>query len=455
MNGWFQVCTLADDRSAKPAQLRPRPVRNLCCISLNFPPSSIASVHRARHLAKYLPDYGWQPTIICADERDLDETPDWRLHELVPKDALVHKVRGIPLSLTRVFGITDLGLRTFWSLRKELTKLAQETHFDAIFITGWPFYQMLLSRRLKSLFRAPLVLDFQDPWISAWGSAQSVFSKAGVAHHLATALEPRAVRNADFVTSVSEVQNAEMAARYPWLDANRMAAIPIGGDPDDFSVLRDSPLGDFEYQLDPGCMHLSYVGTLLPRAGGLLRVLFRAFAQFRRNKPALAARVRLNFVGTSNQANDTGTFRVLPIAEAEGVGDAVREVPRRLPYLDALSVLARSDGVLLIGSDEPHYTASKIYPGLMSGRPFLSLFHPASSAHSVLSAAGGGYAFAYEGDKHAPELEEAMADALATMVGLNRSLKGANPSASLPFEARSIAGTFAAIFDRLASEKLL
>ena len=46
-----------------------------------------------------------------------------------------------------------------------------------------------------------------------------------------------------------------------------------------------------------------------------------------------------------------------------------------MPYLEAIGVLARSDGITLIGSDEPHYTPSKIYPGLMAGRPFISLFH--------------------------------------------------------------------------------
>jgi len=390
---------------------------------------------------------------VCADERDLDEILDWRLHELVPQDALVHKIRGLPLALTRPVGITDLGLRMFWSLRKELTKLGRERRFDAVFITGWPFYQMLLGRHLKSLLGAPLVLDFQDPWMSAWGAAQSALSKAGLMHRLATVLEPWALRHADFVTSVSDAQNEDMAARYPWLNANRMAGIPIGGDPDDFIALRASSPSDVEHHLEPGYVHLSYVGTFLPRAGVLMRVLFRAFAQLRLKKPALAARIRLNFVGTSNQANDASTYRVHPIAEAEGVGDAVREIPRRLPYLDALAVLARSDGVLLIGSDEPHYTASKIYPGLMCGRPFLSLFHRASSAHAILTGSGGGFAFAYTGPDQFPVLESALAEAMEKLVCSPDPLGIADPAAYAAYHARAITRRFADIFDRLAAQQ--
>ena len=90
-----------------------------------------------------------------------------------------------------------------------------------------------------------------------------------------------------------------------------------------------------------------------------MRVLLKAFAKLRSTEPALAARVRLNFVGTSNQPNDDASYRVIPIAEEVGVAEAVREIPRRIPFLQALKVLAQSNGLLLIGSDEPHYTASK------------------------------------------------------------------------------------------------
>src|SRR5262249_15126890 len=133
-------------------------------------------------------------------------------------------------------------------------------------ITGAPFYPMLLTPEIKRRFGVPVVLDFQDPWVSAWGSARPMLSKAGLSHALATWLEPRAVRSAAFVTSVSDTQNAEMLARYPLLDARRVAGIPIGGDRDDFEALRAAPPADAEDELEPGKIHLSYVGTFLPRS---------------------------------------------------------------------------------------------------------------------------------------------------------------------------------------------
>jgi hypothetical protein len=310
---------------------------------------------------------------------------------------------------------------------------------------------MLLAPVIKQRFDVPVVLDFQDPWVSEWGAAQSPLSKAGVAHKLAAFLEPCALREADFVVSVSDGQNNEMATRYPWFDSSRMASIPIGGDPDDFVFLRSGTAIEGKNDLEPHFTHLSYVGTFLPRAGSLVRTLFRAFARLRAVEPALAARVRLNFIGTSNQPNDATSYRVRPLAEAEGVAEAVREIPKRLPYLDALGALARSDGALLIGSDEPHYTASKIYPALMSGRPFLSLYHRASSAHAILTAAGGGRAFAFATFEELAALEAPLMDGLRTLAVAPESLGRPEPSTYAPYQACAIASRFADIFDNLVA----
>ena len=60
------------------------------------------------------------------------------------------------------------------------------------------------------------------------------------------------------------------------------------------------------------------------------------------------------------------------------------ETPGRLDYLDALSVLTQASAIVLLGSSEPHYTASKLYPALLARRPVLALFHEASSVVSIL-----------------------------------------------------------------------
>jgi hypothetical protein len=426
-------------------------IRRAVLLSPYFPPSTLAGVHRARHLAKHLPAAGWEPIVLCVDETNDEQRLDHALAALVPERVQTVRVGALPARFTRPFGIGEISLRAWGPLRRALFQLLETQRINVVLITGAPFYPMLLTPAIKRRFGVPVILDFQDPWVSAWGAAQPMLSKPGLSHALATWLEPRAVRSADFLTSVSDTQNAEMCARYPFLHTDRMAGIPIGGDRDDFDAIRAAPQGEGEDDLEPGKIHLSYVGTFLPRSGALLQALFRAFARLRAAEPALGNRVRLNFVGTSNQPNDDFSYRVSPIAKAMGVADAVVEIPRRLPYLRALGILCQSHGVLLIGSDEPHYTASKIYPGLMCGRPFLSVFHRASSAHEILSASGGGRAFAFTTPDELSALEVPLAEALRTLVLAPDSLGIVNPTTYAPYEASAISRRFADIFDSIST----
>jgi hypothetical protein len=133
-------------------------------------------------------------------------------------------------------------------------------------------------------------------------------------------------------------------------------------------------------------VHLVYVGTLLPNGVETLRLLLAGLAQARRDDE-LARRLRLHFFGTSNQSN-ADRCRALPLAAEFGLTDVVTESPGRLDYLDALSVLTHASAIVLLGSAEPHYTASKLYPALLARRPLLALFHEKSSVVSILQSVG-------------------------------------------------------------------
>lgn len=425
-------------------------MKTVLIISPHFPPSTLAGVHRARHLAKHLPSQGWHPIVVRVDNMHYAETPDPALAALVPESVEQVRTGAVAAPLARIVGVGDIGLRGYFPIKSAIEKLVSAHRPDAILITGSPFYPMLLSGWIKRRFGIPVMLDFQDPWVSAEGATRPKWSKGGLAHRLALALEPRAVRHADFITSVSDRQNEEMVTRYPWLDRARMAAIPIGGDPDDFAALRGNPPQNLQVRLDSRRINLSYVGTFLPRAGPLVRTIFQALRELRQSNPEIAAKLTLHFVGTSNQPDGHKRFRVQDIAREEDVGDFVVETPQRVPFLEALNILANSHGLLLIGSDEPHYTASKIYPALMSGRPYVSLFHASSSAHNILTKAGGGRTFAFDSPENLPGLVPPLRNALVELAVVPDAFGHAESKSYAAYTADSVAGDFAKIFDVLS-----
>ena len=425
---------------------------NVAIISPYFPPSTLAGVHRARHLVKHLPATGWNPIVLCVDEAFHEQDLDFGLLKLVARDADVRKVSAISAKYTRPFGIGEISLRAWIPIRKMLSSLILNEQVHAVLITGSPYFPMLMTRWIKRRYGIPVILDFQDPWVSNWGMGEPRLSKAGLSHQLATWLEPRAVRYADFVTSVSAGQNAEMLARYPWLRADRMRAIPIGGDPDDFSALREAGFKSGAEILAPGMINLSYVGSYWGAAELTVRAVMRGFSRLRASDPQLAARICLNFIGTNAGSSDVITKRVQQIAVSEGIVSSVREVPRRLPYLEALEVMTSSDGLLLLGSGETHYTASKIYPALLSRRPYLSLFHADSSSHRILSAAGGGYNLMFHSMEDLRRLDGAIAEGLKAMAIHQGDYGEPKMSAYEPFLAGNIARSFASIFDDILAK---
>ncbi len=427
--------------------------RRVLIVSPYFPPSTLAGVHRARHLAKHLPATGWRPIILCVNESQHEERLDSELARMLPQGLEIVKVNAWPVSRTRRAGIGDIGLRAFPHLRAGLKKTMVSYKPDVVFFTGSPFYPMLLARMVKQRFGLPVVLDFQDPWVSRWGQGRSLFSKSGLSHALARMLEPIAIRSADFITSVSETQNAQLLERYPSLGKTKMAAIPIGCDPADYNFLRANPISQPEVRLLAGAINFTYVGAFMPRSEPVVEQLFRAAAKLRVSDPELASQLRLNFVGTSNQPNSFDGYKVRRIAETFNVSDLVLETPQRVPYLEALSLLANSNVILLLGSDEPHYTASKIYPALLSGRPSLAIFHRSSSAYDILSRCGGTKVLGFENVGELNALSGNLVRALRELALRPEVVGNAQKSLLAPYEAKNIAQQFAMIFNSLIAEK--
>lgn len=420
-------------------------------VSPYFPPSSLAGVHRTRHLAKHLPAAGWHPLIVAVHEDCYDHPPDHTLAALMPTDLEVTKVNAIPSAVSRLAGVGDISLRAYQTLQTAIDNLIRRHAPKVVMITGSPYFPMMFAPRLRRVFGVPVVLDFQDPWVSSWGETQPRLSKRGLSHMIASNLEPIALGAASFVTSVSERQNEELRARYPWLDAARMAAIPIGGDSDDFQTLRSHSLVEGPERTHPSSEYtIAYVGTIWPAVAPTVDVLIGALTRIRDRAPSIFSCLRLQFVGSSANPRDLTGYKVLPLAAAAGVGSIVEETPQRVAYGEALRAMAAADANLVLGSMEPHYTASKLFPILMSGTKYISLLHRDSSAHALALRAGGGRALAFSTPAELAALECVVADTIVELVTHPQSCGGVDPAAYAPFEARNISQRFAGIFEEIS-----
>jgi hypothetical protein len=435
-------------------------LRRVLMIAPHFPPDTGAATHRVRLLAPHLREYGWEPTVLTVERSANEGRQDPELEAMVPGDLRVIRAPAWSAGWTRKLGIGDLGLRAFSGLYREAARLLSSEPYDALFITIFPTYPALLGPLLKSRFGTPFVLDYIDPWVSAWGKEVgggrdgTVDLKSRLTRLLALGLEPVAVRAADAVTAVSSGTYDMIQQRIPALSRTKCAAIPYGGDSADFDYLRARPRENPYFDRGDGNFHISYVGTLLPLGFDTLRAVLEALKLLRVSALGVYQRLRIHFFGTSNQTSGSPQMRVLPVAREIGVEDRVREHPLRVDYLDALTVQVQASAILLMGSTEPHYTASKLYPALLAGRPLIAVYHVESSVSDAMrkvTAPPGAHLITYSEADPPKNHSREIAEALVSLV--EHSFPGhlSWPQGELEkFSARSLAGQLARVLDSVA-----
>src|SRR5919201_396527 len=309
-------------RDTNALKTMPRCDRRLLMISPHFPPDSSAGTHRVRLLAPHLAAFGWTPTVLTVAEQDYESRLDPELQGLVPGSLDVVRTRALPTRVTRRFGVGDLGLRSLPGLRRNALRLHRTHPFDAIFITIYPTYPAVLGPMFKRRFGVPFILDYQDPWVGAWGKevgggdGGAVDTKSRSTRAVAERLEPRVLQAADGVTAVSARTYEEAFAR-TGVAPCAAAEIPIGWDAADVDAV-ERRQAHKQLIPDDGRINICYTGTLLPLGVSTLRTVLVGVRALIERDPQLADRVRFYFFGTSNQTAG-GDARVLPYARELGI----------------------------------------------------------------------------------------------------------------------------------------
>jgi len=312
--------------------------RRVLMVSPHFPPDTSAGAHRVRLLAPYLAEFGWEPTVMTVETSAYEGRLDPDLARLVPAGLRIVRARAWSPGRTRWLGIGDLGLRSFHGLKHACEELLRQERFDALFITIYPTYTALLGPILKRKYGLPFVLDYQDPWVGSWGLDAGPGGvpdfKSKVSRAIAARLEPIAARSADALTAVSARTYEDVLARIPDARPRTCAAIPLGVDVTDLAALRQTSRRHPCFDAADGHVHVSYVGTLLPKGHAIAQSVCVALARIRERHPDLFERLRVHFIGTSNQRDSQSQPCALPMAARRLSG-----CPRRAGALTRDSVV--------------------------------------------------------------------------------------------------------------------
>lgn len=366
----------------------------LLLVCPSFPPSNAADAQRLRMLLPHLGATGCEAEVLAVAPDCLSAPLDPWQAEGLPTEVPVHRIRGLALAWSRLPGLGGVPARTMAALDRAGSRLLRRGGFDGVYFSTTAFGLFRLGPRWRRRHGTPFVLDYQDPWVNDFyrrnpairppgGRLKYAFSDSLNRFH-----EPRVLRHTSGMTAVSPAYGQQIRHRYPWLKDLPEKVLPFPGEPEDFVRLPNSSPWPLPFDPEDGLVHWVSIGRGGADLAPALNGLFSAIAAHA--DPLLRQRLRLHFLGTSYAAAGRGIPSVRPIANRYGLEDCVDERTDRLPLSEALRCLKAAHALLVIGSCDASYTASKIYPYLLARRPLLAIMHQRSSIVDLIQRCGGG-----------------------------------------------------------------
>jgi hypothetical protein len=366
---------------------------HLLLVSPRFPPSSAADSQRLRMLLPHLAAEGCSAEVLAVDASCCADAVDpWQAEHLsaaVP----IHRVRGLSQRWARLPGLGSIEARCYHALARAGSHLLRRKHFDAVYFSTTAFGCFRLGPLWKRRHGVPFVLDYQDPWVNDHYRRHPEITPPGgrfkyaVVDRLHRLQEPRVLRHAAGYTAVSAAYPAQLQARYPFAASIPSLVLPFPGSEDDFQHLEGISTSQLPFDPHDGLIHWVSIGRGGADLHTALGGLFEAIARF--GPFDLRQRLRLHFLGTSYAPAGQGVPSIAPLAQRSGLEALVEERTDRLPLSLSLAILKAADALLVLGSNDPAYTASKLYPYLLARRPLLAIMHRQSSVVDVIQRCGG------------------------------------------------------------------
>ncbi len=235
-------------------------MKKVLIITYYWPPSGGPGVQRILKFCKYLPAFGYEPTVLTVDGGEFVSTDHsfdddvkgikvylakglsfFKLFKLLTRQSKVssHQLssqegesnlskfsRWIRYQLI----IPDGRIGWYWSAVKKGREILDMNQYDLIFSTSPPHSVHLVAKILAKKSDIPWVADFRDPWTDRFYYQENHRNK--LITYFDSLLEKSVLRSSQHITVVSSGFQNLFHAHWPIRD--KSAIIYNGFDPDDF-----------------------------------------------------------------------------------------------------------------------------------------------------------------------------------------------------------------------------
>lgn len=425
------------------------PMKNVLVLAYYFPPFGLSGVQRTLKFVKYLPEYGWQPTIVTIEPHAYLAFDDSLMRELENCGVEVWRT-GISGAFTAVRNQRTVQL-TAERTRKALNRISQLVYipdnkigwkkrvlqllsgrdlssFNAVLSTAPPYSAHLAALDIKHRYGLPFVADFRDTWVgNPWHYYWTPFHR-----RLHEWQERRVVLGADALVATNPLTRSTWEKRYPDPATHqRMFVIEQGYDAVDFTGDAPEPL------FGKDILHLVYTGIFYEERHPL--PLYRVLAALKQQFPEVYASIRFSMVGYVQEE-----YR----EEARRLGvDDIFLYHGYVQHEESVAWLRRADVLWLIMGEKGEQYAT-VSPG--------KTFEYLGSRKPVFAMTGECYTkTVLERFSHtfiaAPSDIERCVEILRRLVELKRrgELPQAAPEEVAPYDRKMLTGALASILDRI------
>ncbi|MDB5013294.1 MAG: hypothetical protein JWQ25_1496, partial [Daejeonella sp.] len=290
--------------------------------------------------------------------------------------------------------LRSLALRSLWFYTKKVNSILKTNSFDLIYFSTTQFPICILGAYWKHKFNIPYIIDIQDPWHSDYYQDKPKDqrpAKYWFSYRLNKYLEPLALKKVDGLISVSIAYINTLKIRYPEIARIPASVITFGAFAEDFRIAKKNiSLLPPAFKKKKGSIHLVYIGRGGNDMQDAVRLLFIAFKNGLIQQPKLFNKLHFHFIGTSYAPNGKGKPSVKPLATELGIEEYIEEQTDRIAYYQSINTLLAADALIVPGSNDSQYTASKIFPYILAKKPLLAIFNPVSSVSEIIQECNAG-----------------------------------------------------------------
>ena len=426
-------------------------MKKILIVTPNWPPISCPDMQRTRMSVPFFEQFGWEPLILRINPDEQEGTKDLDLAKTIPVSIKSWQSGCLNKKLTSLIDLKSVGLRSFFHLANLGDKIISSEKPALVFFSTTMFPLMIIGRYWLWKYKIPYIIDFQDPWLSDYyelnkSKPPGGLQKYKIARAISKILEPFALKKVSHIISVSPEYPKVLMQRYAWLTEDQFTVLPFGAPEKDFEILPKLNIQQKIFDPNDGCKHWVYVGRGGDDMTFSLNALFASIAKNRQQNLEPWEKIKIHFVGTKYSIFDNSK-QIEELAKSYNLNDIVSEYPQRIPYFEALQVLKDSHAILIIGSDDSGYSASKVYPCILAQKPILAILHEQSLVVNVIKDCKVGQTVTFKNTTQ--NLQEQLNTRLEwLLLESENHISTTDWQAFQPYTAREMTRQQCAIFDR-------